>query len=74
MREQTKRFYKFGPFRLDTAERLLRRNDETVPLTPKAYEERDYRIVIIHIDPIWDDLRSDPRFADLMGRVGLANN
>ena len=38
MRGQTKHFYEFGSFRLDTAERLLWRNGETVPLTPKAYE------------------------------------
>ena len=33
-----RRFYEFGPFRLDPAERLLLRGDERVPLTPKAYE------------------------------------
>ena len=38
MRQQTKHFYEFGSFRLDTAEHLLWRNGETVPLTPKAYE------------------------------------
>lgn len=30
--------YEFGPYRLDTAERLLSRNGEPVPLTPKAFE------------------------------------
>jgi DNA-binding winged helix-turn-helix (wHTH) protein/TolB-like protein/Tfp pilus assembly protein PilF len=30
--------YEFGPFRLDTAERLLWRDGEPVPLTPKAFE------------------------------------
>lgn len=30
--------YQFGPFRLDTAEALLLRGDETVPLTRKAFE------------------------------------
>src|SRR5206468_11312739 len=33
-----KRFYNFGPFRLDSAERLLLRGQERVALTPKAYE------------------------------------
>src|SRR5689334_18260489 len=32
------RFYEFGPYRIDTAERLLIRSNEPVPLTPKAYE------------------------------------
>ena len=30
--------YEFGPFRLDTAEKLLLRDGEPVPLTPKAFE------------------------------------
>jgi DNA-binding winged helix-turn-helix (wHTH) protein/TolB-like protein/Tfp pilus assembly protein PilF len=30
-------YYEFGPFRLDTAERQLWRDDEEIPLTPKAY-------------------------------------
>jgi DNA-binding winged helix-turn-helix (wHTH) protein len=32
------RFYEFEEFRLDTRERLLLRNGETVPLTPKAFD------------------------------------
>src|SRR6185436_4702372 len=30
--------YEFGPYRLDTAEQLLLRNGQPVPLTPKAFE------------------------------------
>jgi Tol biopolymer transport system component/DNA-binding winged helix-turn-helix (wHTH) protein len=32
------RLYEFGPFRLDPTERMLLRGDETVPLTPKAFD------------------------------------
>lgn len=35
---QEKHCYKFGPFLLDPAERLLTRAGKPVPLTPKAYE------------------------------------
>src|ERR1700730_2850026 len=35
---EEKHFYEFGPFRLDPAERLLLRNDQTIPLAPKAFE------------------------------------
>lgn len=35
---QEKRLYEFGPFRLDTAERLLSRDGRPVPVTPKAFE------------------------------------
>jgi DNA-binding winged helix-turn-helix (wHTH) protein/TolB-like protein/Tfp pilus assembly protein PilF len=38
MDETPKRSYGFGAFRLDTAERLLLRGGEVVPLTPKAFD------------------------------------
>jgi len=33
-----KHVYEFGPFRLDPAERLLLRNNQTVLLAPKAFD------------------------------------
>ncbi len=38
MSKQIKRFYEFGRFRLDPAERQLRRDETVVPLSPKAFE------------------------------------
>jgi DNA-binding winged helix-turn-helix (wHTH) protein/TolB-like protein len=38
MAKQDRHFYEFGPFRLDLAERILLRDGEHIPLTPKAYE------------------------------------
>ncbi len=38
MTQQAKGFFEFGPFRMDTAERLLLRDGQPVPLTPKAFE------------------------------------
>src|SRR5215475_13397829 len=34
----TKHIYEFGPFRLDAGERLLLRDGESVPLTPKSFD------------------------------------
>jgi eukaryotic-like serine/threonine-protein kinase len=38
MSSPAKHLYEFGPFRLDTAERILLRDGHPVSLTPKAYE------------------------------------
>jgi len=38
MSKQAKQFYLFGPFRIDVAERLLRLDGESIPLTPKAFD------------------------------------
>ncbi len=38
MSKDGKYFYEFGPFRVDTEERLLLRGEEPVPLPPKAFD------------------------------------
>src|SRR5262245_15306288 len=38
MAQAEKHFYEFGPFRLDPADRILLRDGQHVPLTPKAFE------------------------------------
>ena len=38
MSQQTRRLYIFGSYRLDTQERLLLRDGEPLPLTPKAFD------------------------------------
>ena len=37
----------------------------------KAYRERDEVLTELKIEPLWDDLRPDPRFSELMERIGL---
>ena len=45
--------------------------DQTFAWLQKAYEERSDWLVNLTNDQRFDDLRSDPRFADLVRRVGL---
>ena len=37
----------------------------------KAYQERNWCILYLKQDPVWEPIRSDPRFEDLLRRVGL---
>jgi tetratricopeptide (TPR) repeat protein len=49
----------------------LGQNDEAIKWLEKAYEERDFRMIMITVSFEFDGLRSDPRFRDLVRRVGL---
>jgi tetratricopeptide (TPR) repeat protein len=50
----------------------LRDKDQAFAWLEKAYEERDAVMESLKVEPVWDSLRSDPRFADLLRRIGLA--
>lgn len=45
--------------------------DQAFAWLEKAYEGRSFYITVLRVDPDLDSLRSDPRFADLLQRVGL---
>jgi len=49
----------------------LGENDHAFEWLGKAYQERDSDLVFLKVEPVWDNLRSDPRYADLLRRVGL---
>jgi len=50
---------------------LLGDKDQAFALLEKAYNERDNMVVLLKVDPYFDPLRSDPRFTDLVRRVGF---
>jgi eukaryotic-like serine/threonine-protein kinase len=37
----------------------------------KGYQERDDLMIQLNVDPVFDGLHSEPRFQDLVRRVGL---
>jgi DNA-binding winged helix-turn-helix (wHTH) protein/TolB-like protein/tetratricopeptide (TPR) repeat protein len=57
----------------DLADTYLRlgEKDEAMKWLNTAYEERSPYLINLQIEPRLDTLRADPRFQDLVGRVGL---
>ena len=55
-----------------TIHTALAEKDQAFEWLRRAYEERYSGLVYLKNDPALDGLRSDPRFADLLRRVGLA--
>ena len=49
----------------------LGEKDQAFAWLEKAYGERSFGVAWLKVEPRWDSLRSDPRFADLLRRVGL---
>ncbi len=45
--------------------------EESLKYLEKSFQERDSMLLFIKIDPVWDDFRNDPRFQDLLRRIGL---
>ncbi|HEX9723040.1 MAG TPA: tetratricopeptide repeat protein, partial [Vicinamibacteria bacterium] len=46
-------------------------HDRTLEWLERAYEEHHDRLVLLKVEPVFAALRSDPRFVDLVRRVGL---
>jgi serine/threonine-protein kinase len=46
--------------------------EQAVKYLERAVEERNWEIAWLHVDPFWDDIRSDRRFQRLQAQLGLA--
>jgi eukaryotic-like serine/threonine-protein kinase len=50
----------------------LGEDDRAIEYLEKSYEERSHWLIYLHLDPSMDGLRSDPRFQNVLGRIGLS--
>ena len=46
--------------------------DQALQWLEKGYQERANKMAFLHIEPFFDNLRSDPRFVELVRRVGVS--
>lgn len=49
----------------------LGERDRVFEVLEQAYRERSSMLVFLKVDPLWERVRPDPRFQDLVRRVGL---
>ena len=59
------------PFVIATMYARLGRKEEAIAWLEKGYEERDFRMTLISVSFEFDTMRSDPRFKELVRRLGL---
>src|SRR5262249_13743252 len=63
---------RLSPFHLALVYTGLGEKDRAIELLNEAYTERAERLVWIGADPRFDPLRADPRFRELLDKMGLA--
>jgi len=59
------------PWRIGTLYTRAGKNEEALVWLEKAYEAHDPNMPYISVDPIFDGLRDDPRFQELLRRMNL---
>lgn len=50
----------------------LGERDQAIAWLERGFEQRDPKVAFLKVDPKWNNLRNEPRFADLMRRLGLS--
>jgi hypothetical protein len=60
-----------APFNMALVHAGLEQREETIEWLEKAYADHSMWLIFVNAYPIFDFLRSDPAFQDLVGRMGF---
>src|SRR5262249_48597123 len=67
--ESRKRY--IAPSVIASIHAALGEKDRAFELLEKAFENHDFILTLLKVEPMFDNLRTDPRFMLLLKRVGL---
>lgn len=59
------------PYTLAEVYLALGDRERAVESLKKGFEEKDVRMVFLKVDPMWDEIRSEPWFAEIMKRMNF---
>jgi serine/threonine-protein kinase len=60
-----------APYSIALIHNALGERDETLAWLERGFEARDHKINLLKVDPKWNNLHGDPRFQDLVRRIGF---
>jgi len=63
--------FQFTPFVIATFYARVDRKDDAIEWLEKGFEERDFRMTLLSVAFEFDGLRNDPKFKELVRRMGL---
>jgi hypothetical protein len=70
LQERSKQQY-VTPYGIGRIYAALGQKEEAFGWLETGYQQRANWMVLLKVDPLFDDLRSDPRFQDLMRRMNF---
>jgi len=70
LREMSKQRY-VSPYLIAVVYAGLGDKDQAFAWLEKAYQDRSFFLIWLNVEPRFDSLRDDSRFADVVRRVGL---
>jgi len=59
------------PYHIALVYNGLDERNETLAWLERGYQQRDPKMTFLKVEPRWNNLHDDPRFQDLLRRIGF---